>query len=293
MHFGAEGTAAVTTPARSSGRRACAYERSTATAARRWSHGDLLIVSCDGFDEAFVVALDKRTGKTRWRTSRRQPWSQAYTTPLVIRVGDRDQVVSVGAYHAAAYDPANGQGDLAGQLRGRVFERAAAGLRPRPGVHHDRIPAAGAAGGPAGRDGRCDRRRTSPGRCSEARRSRRRRCSSATSSIIVNDAGIASCLDARTGTVHWQQRLGGNVLGVARSGRRPHLFPQRGRRDDGHRSRHNVPRPRHEPVGRPSARLDGRQPWIALRTHGLTLSIASLRLECRPDPWSGVIESTC
>jgi len=27
---------------------------------------------------------------------------------------------------------------------------------------------------------------------------------------MVNDGGIASCLDAKTGTVHWQQRLGGN-----------------------------------------------------------------------------------
>ena len=55
------------------------------------------------------MALDKRTGKTRWKTSRRQPWDQAYTTPLVIRVGDRDQVVSVGAFRAAAYDPQTGK----------------------------------------------------------------------------------------------------------------------------------------------------------------------------------------
>ena len=27
---------------------------------------------------------------------------------------------------------------------------------------------------------------------------------------IVNDVGIASCLDAQTGETHWQQRLGGN-----------------------------------------------------------------------------------
>jgi outer membrane protein assembly factor BamB len=26
----------------------------------------------------------------------------------------------------------------------------------------------------------------------------------------VNDAGIASCWDARTGTVHWQERIEGN-----------------------------------------------------------------------------------
>jgi outer membrane protein assembly factor BamB len=27
---------------------------------------------------------------------------------------------------------------------------------------------------------------------------------------MVSDSGIASCLDARTGKVHWQERVGGN-----------------------------------------------------------------------------------
>jgi outer membrane protein assembly factor BamB len=27
---------------------------------------------------------------------------------------------------------------------------------------------------------------------------------------VVNDLGIVSCLDAVTGTLHWQQRIGGN-----------------------------------------------------------------------------------
>jgi outer membrane protein assembly factor BamB len=27
---------------------------------------------------------------------------------------------------------------------------------------------------------------------------------------IVSDLGVATCLDARSGTIHWQQRIGGN-----------------------------------------------------------------------------------
>src|SRR5262249_16364366 len=65
--------------------------------------------NCDGFDQAFVVAIDKRTGKTRWRADRREPHSQAYSTPLLIRAADCDQLVSVGAFTAAAYDPQNGK----------------------------------------------------------------------------------------------------------------------------------------------------------------------------------------
>ena len=45
----------------------------------------------------------------KWKTNRRSPADQAYTTPLVIGVADRDQLVSVGAYRATAYDPLNGK----------------------------------------------------------------------------------------------------------------------------------------------------------------------------------------
>ena len=55
------------------------------------------------------MALDTATGKIRWKTNRRRPADQAYSTPLVIRVGDRDQLVSTGAYRAAAYDPLTGE----------------------------------------------------------------------------------------------------------------------------------------------------------------------------------------
>ena len=93
-------------------------------------YGDLLIFSCDGSDEAFVVALDKKTGKVKWKTGRRFPFAQAYTTPLAIRVGDRDQIVSIGAFRAAAYDPRHGQGDLAGRY-GDGFSNV-----PRPVYGH-------------------------------------------------------------------------------------------------------------------------------------------------------------
>ena len=41
-------------------------------------YGDLLIFSCDGSDVAFVVALDKNTGKVRWKTNRGFPADQAH-----------------------------------------------------------------------------------------------------------------------------------------------------------------------------------------------------------------------
>ena len=109
VHFGADGTAALTTSGEIVWKTRFPYESQHGNGGSPVLYGDLLIFSCDGYDTAFVVALDKWTGKVRWKTLRQQPASQAYSTPLVIRVGDRDEVVSVGAYRAAAYDPESGK----------------------------------------------------------------------------------------------------------------------------------------------------------------------------------------
>ena len=209
VHFGADGTAALTRPARSCGRRGCRYESQHGNGGSPVLFGDLLIVSCDGSDEAFVVALDKQTGKVRWKTTRRQPWDQAYTTPLVIRVGDRDQIVSVGAYRAAAYDPASGKEIW------RVSYADGFSNVPRPVFGHGLVYIATGFQQPSllavRADGTGDVTRT------HIAWTLRRGAPLTPSPLlvgdelyIVSDNGIASCLDAKTGETHWQQRLGGN-----------------------------------------------------------------------------------
>jgi hypothetical protein len=123
-HFGADGTAALSADGTVLWRTVLQYVaarcRWIAGALRRLAH-----INCDGNGEAFVVALDVRAGRERWKRPRRQPADQAYSTPLVIRVGDRDQVISVGAYRRRARS-ADRPRDLARQLRRRLFRR------PRP-----------------------------------------------------------------------------------------------------------------------------------------------------------------
>ena len=109
VHFGAEGTAALSTSGDILWKTKLAYESQHGNGGSPALVGDLLVVNCDGFDEAFVAALDVKTGKTRWRTYRPEPHSQAYSTPLAIDVGGRAEVVSVGAFNAIAYDPQNGK----------------------------------------------------------------------------------------------------------------------------------------------------------------------------------------
>src|SRR5205823_5472165 len=58
-----------------------------------------LIFSIDGHDRQAVVALDKKTGKVAWQTARNASPKKAFSfsTPLVISVSGKEQVVSVGS----------------------------------------------------------------------------------------------------------------------------------------------------------------------------------------------------
>ena len=208
VHFGAQGTAALTTSGEIVWKARFPYESQHGNGGSPVLYGDLLIFSCDGSPEAFVVALDKRTGKVRWKTSRRDPADQAYSTPLVIRVGDRDQLVSVGAYRAAAYDPQTGKEIW------RVSYADGFSNVPRPVFGHGLVYIATGFQQPSLLAVRAD----GAGDVTKTHISwTLKRGAPLTPSpllvgdelFVVNDGGIASCLDAKTGATHWVQRLGG------------------------------------------------------------------------------------
>ncbi len=210
VHFGAQGTAAVSTAGDVIWKTRLQYESQHGNGGSPVLYGDLLIVNCDGFDEAFVVALDKRTGKTRWRTVRPEPWSQAYSTPLVIRVGDRDLVVSAGAFHAGAYDPQSGKEAW------RVDYPDGFSNVPRPVYGAGLVFIATGFQQPSilavRPDGKGNVTR------SHVAWTLSRGAPLTPSPLlvgddlyIVTDAGIASNVDARSGSIRWQHRLGAAV----------------------------------------------------------------------------------
>jgi outer membrane protein assembly factor BamB len=208
VHFGAEGTAALTTAGELVWKARFDYTSQHGAGGSPILHGDLLVFSCDGGDSAFVVALEKRTGKVKWRTSRRYPWDQAYTTPLAIHAAGRDQIVSVGARRATAYDPTSGQ-----EIWRVSYDDGFSNV-PRPVFGHGLVYITTGFHQPAliavRPDGSGDVTRTHVAWIV-------RRGAPLTPSPLlvdnelyfVNDGGIASCVDARTGEQRWQQRLGG------------------------------------------------------------------------------------
>lgn len=86
---------------------------------------DLLILTMDGSDQQYVIALDKATGATRWKTDRSTDFNdidartgkpvadgdfrKGFSTPIVIEVDGEPQLISPGAKAAFAYDPRSGE----------------------------------------------------------------------------------------------------------------------------------------------------------------------------------------
>jgi outer membrane protein assembly factor BamB len=178
-------------------------------------YGDLLIVHFDGFDFQYVVALDKNTGETVWKKDRgidygtdNGDFMKAYSTPIVIRQGDEDLLISPTSKAVLAYEVTTGE------ERWRVrYEGFSATARPvfddgllfiNTGFSRAELLAIRAGGRGDVTDSHVEWRAE-------------RNIGSKPSPLLVDglvynshDAGTGNCLDAKTGEVVWQARLGGN-----------------------------------------------------------------------------------
>jgi outer membrane protein assembly factor BamB len=82
--------------------------------------GDLVVLACDQSVGSFLLAVDKGTGRVRWKVDRPEAKS-GHSTPIVWRDGDgRDQILLPGSFLLTAYDAATGR--RAWWVRGLSFE---------------------------------------------------------------------------------------------------------------------------------------------------------------------------
>jgi outer membrane protein assembly factor BamB len=175
---------------------------------------DLLIVPCDGADVQYVIALNKDTGDTVWKTDRpptRQTngeFRKSYCTPLVIEVDGKEQVVIPGSQWCVAYEPATGKEIW------RTNHDHGFSVVPRPvfdgkllfyctGFMNDRLVAVKP-------DGKGDVTDT------HIAWEKSKQVPMMPSLLAVNnrvymisDEGIASCFDAETGEQIWRERISG------------------------------------------------------------------------------------
>ena len=196
---------------------------------------DLLIMNFDGSDHQFIIALDKKTGKTRWQKDRSvdykdldangKPQSEgdfrkSFSTPHVATLDGKPVLLSQGAKAAYGYDPLTGvelwrveertSHSAAGRpLAGRGLVFLTTGfsrgelLAIRPGHNGEVIDAKEGGAGAGHLEIAWKSKRNVP-----------RKPSLILSGDLLfgveDDGGMASCYEAKTGAEVWRERLGGN-----------------------------------------------------------------------------------
>jgi len=177
-------------------------------------HGDRLFLNFDGVDVQFVVALNKHTGKVVWRKDRNIDYGtdvgdrkKAYGTPHVITHNGRTELISPSAAETISYAPKTGEvlwrvrhGGMNAAARplyghGLLYLSAGSGntslVAVRPGVKGDvtETNIVWTSGDAV------------PHRSSQLLIGDR--------FFMVDDKGIATCLNAHTGDEIWKKRLRG------------------------------------------------------------------------------------
>jgi outer membrane protein assembly factor BamB len=176
---------------------------------------NVVTISCDGADQQFVIGLDIRSGETIWKTDRPKIddaegiHRRAFSTPLIVKHENRWEAVTVGAQWAVSYDPVNGR-----EL-----------WRVNMGDCHAAIPRPVAANGVVYVCSGYMKPRLfairlgGSGDVTETHVAWQfdRQVPEISSPIIVggsiyfvSSGGILTCLDAETGKLAWQHRLGGS-----------------------------------------------------------------------------------
>ncbi|MBA3314515.1 MAG: PQQ-binding-like beta-propeller repeat protein [Planctomycetota bacterium] len=168
----------------------------------------LVVVNCDGSDIQFVAALDRRTGNMRWKRDRPAIETSkgfSFSTPLVIDVGGRKQIVSPASDQVIAY---SSTGDELWRFTYRGYS-----VVPRPVYGNGLLFISTSFDQPTLYALKLPTQDSSP----EVVWSLAKGAPHTPSPLlvgeelyVVSDRGVGTCINSATGEVHWTERLGGN-----------------------------------------------------------------------------------
>jgi outer membrane protein assembly factor BamB len=171
---------------------------------------NLVILNGDHDGDAYLVALDRATGKTVWKTPRENK-TRSYVTPIIREIDGRTQMVLSGSKCVASYDPNTGKrqwivdGPTEQFVASMVFDGKLLFLTAGFPEHHI------VALRPGGEGNVTDKNivwRTTRGAAYVPSP-----VVIGDDLLVVSDEGIASCFDTATGTRHWTQRIGSHYSG--------------------------------------------------------------------------------
>jgi len=176
-------------------------------------HDGKIFLTFDGYDQQYVTALHSKDGTTAWKKDRKIKYSttnpdlyKAYSTPSVFDINGKQQLISPSAECTIAYDPKNGD---------EIWRIHHGGMNAacKPVYGHKLIYLSsghtanvlavkqGGAGILAPEQVQWKTVKAGPSRPSFLLID--------DALFTVSDTGFASCVDAKTGTQHWQERLSG------------------------------------------------------------------------------------
>ncbi len=167
----------------------------------------LLVFSRDGAIVREVVALDATNGRVKWRTPRSGFAARrfSFSTPTLITLAGRQQIISPGSDMVGAYDPQTGK-----ELWRVSYDGYS--VIPKPLFAHGLLFVCTGYNTPSLLAIRPD------GKDGPKVEWQHGKAVPHTPSLLlvgeelylVSDNGFASCLDAKSGTVHWSRRIPGN-----------------------------------------------------------------------------------
>jgi outer membrane protein assembly factor BamB len=168
--------------------------------------GKHVYVCMDGTDRRSVVALDRDTGKVAWEFKRPQPSAKPFSfgTPLVVEQHGRRVVVAPGSGVVNGVDAETGK-----ELWAVTYDGYS--VVPRPVAGHGLVFLSTGFDRPS-----LLAIKVEPGfRASVAWKTSQDVPTNPSPLLVgdelytVSDKGIATCLDAKTGKVHWRERVPG------------------------------------------------------------------------------------
>jgi outer membrane protein assembly factor BamB len=205
---------------------------------------NLLILTFDGIDKQFLIALNTETGETVWKTPRTTDYGdldasgkplregdlrKAYGTPALAEVAGRTQVISVGSRAAFGYDARTGE-----EIWTITHDDYNAAAQPL--IYDDTAILHTGSRGANLLAVKLDASTRGDVTNSHVVWDRPRGNSRLSFPVLVDhlvvwitDTGVATAVDARTGEQRWAKRIGGDYLASPLvHGRRIYFFSRDG-----------------------------------------------------------------
>ena len=197
--------------------------------------GRMLVLTMDGMDVQYLVALDKQTGNEIWKTHRSTDFGKldgdlrkAFSTPLLVERGGRRQLVICGAQAGNGFDVDTGKELWAVRYPGG-FSNASMAVQAgdlaliNTGFGKAKLWAVAL-------DSRGDVTQQVKWKVDQDVPLRSSPIVIGPNVYMVGDTGVLSCLDASTGSRHFRQRMSGGNFSASpiSDGTRIWLFDEKG-----------------------------------------------------------------